>query len=1589
MNAVYPDQPMTARRARMIAQRGEGLVRELQRLGENADLPEWVQAKVESAYQMIDSAFDYLEQMDAIEEITESDLLKARATKYTYRKRVGTNPKTGAAVYKYYYDKPKTQRAIQSRSESITEGSSFVFHHKGQRGHFHIEKVNGDRLQIIHDETGHSVEVTKKELRALLLHEHREHLEARAKEKAGRAVERGKRTKSGTHKGAERTARQAEELAREAKSAGGSVAAALGEKPKPTAKKPKPTAKKPAPETSERTLAEKAEEIQKKRDSFTEFLTAAESATDENRAQALADVYKKLAPVGLTDKQTLSVGAQMAEHYETGQLKRQVRDLNAAVRKAELDAKKAGFDVPQTHESLPFDYMSDAQFKGLPEVKNVLKQGKPSGGLDVVQLAALIIAQGGVELANRIDNMKTRLFAENGYNQVSINRMIEAIEAVRRNAQSQEPTPSADNFEMIREMEKLAGKDTTRELAEAFREYEPDQLIEIAAHTYLHDKKVNQELDAKISKMEDERAEALNEAAFFGEPEQLAEAGGSLRWREAQEAERKKHEEILQLLKTRDESFLKVYREIMAHLRKLPDFQRRRKAIFDRRAELAEAAAAASEPTPSADNFETMPESVPDGTAFRQFNRRESKALDLYTDEQFDRGLKAIANVLKENSGFSGAKKEFLFGKYHPAKKPLHVGQRSLEHNRQMGRDSAFRDLASLYGQTVESGEAPSLDALVFAFKQAAGEPQQSRREVTKSLEYKTVHDLYLSLINDHLRYGSDFAVGLKGLYKKKIWIASDRKEAALSMAPGEHLKRARLYIDGIKDGFVEFSADSGSSAPVLKTDNLPSDLKGDRFDKLLKHIGLFYQRLVDKHIENKEEANLLARYAESPLEDKTPEELEALKDAARVVEAKGENQTDFEKGAVRFILNEIEALTNPRIKSRQMKIEEAQKSSPFTTEERRFVEAFDRISESEAPSSPAAQARNQLIEAATPEPTPSADNFETMPESEAPSNPAAQAREELAEVAATATAEAINSRQPRAEDMSDEELTSAIKHQVAEIFDLGTEIDNLKRLRRPYSDKSKKRQEAQVRLNELKTARASRTGQAVEMEGEGSKVPPENEMKAMIAKLQKMVEQNPSLAKSPEIMALLGGGSASLSSQAETDLVITLGGKTQNLPVKYKIVEAGDAIGSHHAGGFYKRPDYPEGVQEREYHNARGPEQNKVIVQAQNLNPQLLVNTNPDAMNGPPILTQDGIALGGNSRVMSVQRAYMAHPEKAKAYKTYLYRKAHTFGIDPQELDKFSAPLLVRELVVEDKSKESLAKLVRAMNEGLTQEFDATAEGRNAATKLLGENVTLKAIATALRDSPDNATINSILKTPGARLENIKRALFRDGIMTSRNSNKYIHEASGAFNDTGVSLVKKMITGYVLRDDELLRALSPSTEDNLNNALATLSAVGINREDANDIQNAVFIYNLILNKDTATGGINSNQTPEERDKRVKMYMEEDRAFDFGEGTSDKINIERLKDRVKKSPLSSAFLKILALNPTSKALNSTMKQFVALVDVSDNMDMFAAAPIDFTSASRQIAQKLASQHKTSAELYKSLIKRGTRSARTELLRALM
>lgn len=182
MNAInkrgYQDVPMTRRRAQLLAEYANKLAEMLENAPNNQDLAEWVQSKIDRAADQIQSAYHYLDQED------DDDLEKAVGHKYTHRKRVGTD-KRGRARYRYYY--AEHQGGGISRA-SFEAGSAFKLTWKGRRGHFHIDRVEGDQVFITHDSRPSMtpVAISKGELRALLKSQHgkaeQEHVEKRRKE---------------------------------------------------------------------------------------------------------------------------------------------------------------------------------------------------------------------------------------------------------------------------------------------------------------------------------------------------------------------------------------------------------------------------------------------------------------------------------------------------------------------------------------------------------------------------------------------------------------------------------------------------------------------------------------------------------------------------------------------------------------------------------------------------------------------------------------------------------------------------------------------------------------------------------------------------------------------------------------------------------------------------------------------------------------------------------------------------------------------------------------------------------------------------------------------------------------------------------------------------------------------------------------------------------------------------------------------------------------------------------------------------------------------------------------------------------------
>lgn len=143
-----------------------------------------------------------------------------------------------------------------------------------------------------------------------------------------------------------------------------------------------------------------------------------------------------------------------------------------------------------------------------------------------------------------------------------------------------------------------------------------------------------------------------------------------------------------------------------------------------------------------------------------------------------------------------------------------------------------------------------------------------------------------------------------------------------------------------------------------------------------------------------------------------------------------------------------------------------------------------------------------------------------------------------------------------------------------------------------------------------------------------------------------------------------VGGGQTSFTTEAGA-----------RVDARYALVNADDLVTSHDSG-LRPNPAYPQELQPRERERAASEMQVSGIVQR--LDPARL-GLSADAANGAPIIGADGLVESGNARSIALKRVYRVPGEKADAYKTWLRENAAQFGLDPEAVDTFDKPVLVR----------------------------------------------------------------------------------------------------------------------------------------------------------------------------------------------------------------------------------------------------------------------------------------------------------------------
>lgn len=295
--------------------------------------------------------------------------------------------------------------------------------------------------------------------------------------------------------------------------------------------------------------------------------------------------------------------------------------------------------------------------------------------------------------------------------------------------------------------------------------------------------------------------------------------------------------------------------------------------------------------------------------------------------------------------------------------------------------------------------------------------------------------------------------------------------------------------------------------------------------------------------------------------------------------------------------------------------------------------------------------------------------------------------------------------------------------------------------------------------------------------------------------------------------------GSVACGAKTVITLAAPFGGAPRLIPARYCLVHAKNLIPSHDAMTFAPHARYPRGVQERQY-DRDTHEQMKVINIAQNPEPSVIWSTAATPVDGPPIVTPEGIALGGNGRTMGIQRHY---GQGGRVLSDSLRRLIWDFGLRPEELDRIpvhngDGPVVVR---VIDIPRDQWPAMVRDLNTALTQAMDAVAESVALARQL--PPTAFEVLAQHLAE--DDLDLGTFLASP--KSDAFVQALRKARIITSSNANRMLR-SDGRLTDDARTLIVRALGSAVVPDAELLDAVGAEIRGSLARSAPFWLAAGV-----------------------------------------------------------------------------------------------------------------------------------------------------------------
>jgi 2'-5' RNA ligase len=299
---------------------------------------------------------------------------------------------------------------------------------------------------------------------------------------------------------------------------------------------------------------------------------------------------------------------------------------------------------------------------------------------------------------------------------------------------------------------------------------------------------------------------------------------------------------------------------------------------------------------------------------------------------------------------------------------------------------------------------------------------------------------------------------------------------------------------------------------------------------------------------------------------------------------------------------------------------------------------------------------------------------------------------------------------------------------------------------------------------------------------------------------LQALVDKYSAAAEEPE-------RPAQVEPAYGREVKIAIPGEKTSYAARYAIRELEDAQPSHNPMSFEPNPAYGH-QNDRDYRDPQNAARVLEYSTTERFDPEYLVTENPTAEHGPTVIDQEGNALGGNNRLMTLNRVYQLSPAASDRYRSALKARAEQFGIDPVELDRFKRPVLVRERTTPvSAAQKEITDYNKKASANLRPGEQAVTDGNRLSPRSVDR------IIGKLEDAGEDGTLADALR--GEAGAELIESLVADGVITDQEKAGMLDERD-MLTSEAKSRVAKALVGRLFSSPAQFNRTPPETRNKL-----------------------------------------------------------------------------------------------------------------------------------------------------------------------------